>query len=122
LPSSKADLPLEMDEFLLVSVHHPPSARPPETFTVLTRARTAVMGSPRPRASAENAPITPRGSGIAQVASPVAWHGPTRGPRGGSLVLPPRPGWRDLAGRCWHARPHPQALHQPTRHPTRPAP
>ena len=25
--------------------------------------------------------------------------------RGGSLVLPPRPGWRDLAGRCWHARP-----------------
>src|SRR5918993_5880015 len=26
------------------------------------------------------------------------------GSRGGSLVLPPRPGWRDLAGRCWHAR------------------
>jgi hypothetical protein len=25
--------------------------------------------------------------------------------RGGSLVLPPRPGWRDLAGRRWHARP-----------------
>src|SRR5215203_1476194 len=41
-------------------------------------------------------------------------------PRGGSLVLPPRPGWRDLAGRCWHARPQPQTLHQPTRHPTRP--
>jgi hypothetical protein len=44
---------------------------------------------------------------------------PTSGPRGGSLVLPPRPGWRDLAGRCWHARPQPQALHQPTRHPSR---
>jgi single-stranded DNA-binding protein len=25
--------------------------------------------------------------------------GPASGPRGGSLVLPPRPGWRDLAGR-----------------------
>jgi hypothetical protein len=36
------------------------------------------------------------------------------------LVLPPRPGWRDLAGRCWHARPQPQAPHQPTRHPSRP--
>ena len=34
--------------------------------------------------------------------------------------LPPRPGWRDLAGRCWHARPQPQALHQPTRHLSRP--
>jgi hypothetical protein len=27
------------------------------------------------------------------------------GPSGGSLVLPSRPGWRDLAGRCWHAQP-----------------
>ena len=35
------------------------------------------------------------------------------GPRGGSLVLPPRPGWRDLAGRCWHARP-PAASTPPT--------
>jgi hypothetical protein len=26
---------------------------------------------------------------------------------------PPRPGWRELAGRCWHARPQPQALHEP---------
>src|SRR5512132_3515086 len=43
----------------------------------------------------------------------VAWDGPTRGPRGGSLVLPPRPGWRDLAGRCWHARP-PAASTPPT--------
>jgi Single-strand binding protein family len=34
-------------------------------------------------------------------------------PRGGSLVLPPRPGWRDLAGRCWHARP-PAASTPPT--------
>src|SRR5215203_2394001 len=34
-------------------------------------------------------------------------------PRGGSLVLPPRPGWRDLAGRCWHARP-PAASAPPT--------
>jgi hypothetical protein len=34
--------------------------------------------------------------------------------RARSLVLPPRPGWRDLAGRCWHARPQPQAP-QPTR-------
>ena len=42
-----------------------------------------------------------------------AWAGPTRGPRGGSLVLPPRPGWRDLAGRCWHARP-PAASAPPT--------
>jgi hypothetical protein len=25
-----------------------------------------------------------------------AWDGPASGPRGGSLVLPPRPGWRDL--------------------------
>src|SRR5829696_4293400 len=33
--------------------------------------------------------------------------------RGGSLVLPPRPGWRDLAGRCWHARP-PAARAPPT--------
>jgi hypothetical protein len=33
--------------------------------------------------------------------------------RGGSLVLPPRPGWRDLAGRCWHARP-PAASPPPT--------
>jgi hypothetical protein len=39
------------------------------------------------------------------------------GPRGGSLVLPPRPGWRDLAGRCWHARP--PAASTP---PTKPAP
>src|SRR4029450_4337666 len=31
--------------------------------------------------------------------------GPASGPRGGSLALPPPPGWRDLAGRCWHARP-----------------
>src|SRR5215211_7533084 len=34
-------------------------------------------------------------------------------PRDGSLVLPPRPGWRDLAGRCWHARP-PAASVPPT--------
>src|SRR5215207_6482934 len=39
------------------------------------------------------------------------------GSRGGSLVLPPRPGWRDLAGRCWHARP--LAASAP---PTNPAP
>jgi hypothetical protein len=45
----------------------------------------------------------------------VAWN-VLASPRGGSLVLPPRPGWRDLAGRCWHARPQPQAPHQPTRH------
>jgi Single-strand binding protein family len=38
-------------------------------------------------------------------------------PRGRSLVLPPRPGWRDLAGRCWHARP--LAASTP---PTNPAP
>jgi hypothetical protein len=50
-----------------------------------------------------------------------AAHGPAGGPRGGSLVLPPRPGWRDLAGRCWHARPQPPARHQPTRHPNRPS-
>jgi hypothetical protein len=29
----------------------------------------------------------------------------TSSSRGVSLVLPPRPGWRDLTGRCWHARP-----------------
>jgi hypothetical protein len=40
--------------------------------------------------------------------------------RFGLLVLPPRSGWRDLAGRSWHARPQPQAPHQPTRHPSRP--
>ena len=34
------------------------------------------------------------------------------GPGGGSLVLPPRPGWRDLAGRCWHARPQEEAAVQ----------
>src|SRR5829696_3557952 len=39
--------------------------------------------------------------------------------RGGSLVLPPRPGWRDLAGRCWHARPPATSAHQPTRLPSR---
>src|SRR5512132_4415199 len=43
----------------------------------------------------------------------VAWDRPASGPRGGSLVLPPRPGWRDLAGRCWHARP-PAASTPPT--------
>ena len=45
-----------------------------------------------------------------------------RSSRGRSLVLPPRPGWRDLAGRCWHARPQPQALRQPTRLQSRPRP
>jgi Single-strand binding protein family len=42
--------------------------------------------------------------------------------RGGTLVLPPPPGWRDLAGRCWHARPQPQVPHQPTRLLSRPQP
>src|SRR5215217_5558586 len=33
--------------------------------------------------------------------------------RGGSLVLPPRPGWRELARRYWHAQP-PAASTPPT--------
>ena len=41
--------------------------------------------------------------------------------RGGSLVLPPRPGWRDLAGRCWHARP-PAASAPPTNPAPEPSP
>jgi hypothetical protein len=46
-----------------------------------------------------------------------AWGGTAGDPRGGSLVLPPRPGWRDLAGRCWHAkRPQGQAV-EPTSRP-----
>src|SRR4029453_10066490 len=40
--------------------------------------------------------------------------------RGGSLVLPPRPGWRELAGRAGMPDPQPQAPHQPTRPPSRP--
>src|SRR5215207_1362616 len=36
------------------------------------------------------------------------------GPRGGSLVLPPRPGWRDLAGR-FLACPTPAASAPPTK-------
>src|SRR4029453_9240678 len=40
--------------------------------------------------------------------------------RGGSLVLPPRPGWRDLAGRCWHTRP-PAASTPPTNSAPEPA-
>src|SRR5215216_1758749 len=51
----------------------------------------------------------------------VAWDGPASGPRGGSLVLPPRPGWRDLAGRCWHARP-PAASPPPTNPALEPSP
>jgi hypothetical protein len=35
---------------------------------------------------------------------------PASGPRGGSLVLPPRPGWRDLAGR-FLAYPTPSRKH-----------
>jgi hypothetical protein len=42
--------------------------------------------------------------------------------RSGNLVLPPRPGWRDLAGRCWHARPQPQAPTNQPGHPSRPRP
>jgi hypothetical protein len=34
-----------------------------------------------------------------------AWNGLQAVLAAGSLVLPPPPGWRDLAGRCWLARP-----------------
>ncbi len=43
----------------------------------------------------------------------AAWDGRRAALAGGSLVLRPRPGWRDLAGRCWHARP-PAASTPPT--------
>src|SRR5215207_1994617 len=43
------------------------------------------------------------------------------GPRDGSLVLPPRPGWRDLAGRCGHAQP-PAASAPPTKPALEPSP
>jgi hypothetical protein len=43
----------------------------------------------------------------------AARDGPTSGPRSGSLVLPPRPGWRDLAGQ-FLAYPTPAASAPPT--------
>jgi hypothetical protein len=58
--------------------------------------------------------ITANQSGAERTASDLGR--PARRPRGGSFVLLPRSGWRDLAGRCWHARPQPRAP------PTNPAP
>ena len=65
--------------------------------------------------------------GGGRITSAGSWNRPNIQPEAGrhaALMVgasfsPPRPGWRDLAGRWRHARPQPQAPHQPTRHPSR---
>ena len=96
-----------------ISVRTPP---PPLSAAEESWSRGVPGSAPAANTSRPSRRQTLWSSGSAFAAQPSGLSRAAGSSRGGSLVLPPRPGWRDLAGRCWHARPPAASAHQPTRH------